>query len=192
MYCQGASKGIVFFTDKGIDKKIEVSKTPFNVSCNPVDERGRSGKAIYTYDCSNPIPQCQNQTREIALYEHESLFFKSVLDNAGYDGNHYDLYANSVQGERLLLAGFSTGCGLPTISNKKFIPNGNDGLVVKDSANNNMYIVAVSECKYSVSCDKDCPEDSHKCIHKQYPGYCCVPCKKTGDRLKNIANKVGQ
>ncbi|MDZ8089024.1 MAG: hypothetical protein RMY16_26260 [Nostoc sp. DedQUE12b] len=45
---------------------------------------------------------------------------------------------------------------------------------------------------YTVTCDDDCPEGFHKCIHNKYPGYCCIPCKETGDRLKNMANKVGQ
>ncbi|MBL1199901.1 MAG: hypothetical protein FWK04_12635 [Nostoc sp. GBBB01] len=48
------------------------------------------------------------------------------------------------------------------------------------------------ECpiKYEVACDEECPEGSHKCIHKKYPGYCCVPCKEVGERIKNIASKV--
>jgi hypothetical protein len=49
-----------------------------------------------------------------------------------------------------------------------------------------------TEPKYTVACDDDCPEGSYKCTHNKYPGYCCVPCKKVGDRLKNIANKVGR
>ena len=50
------------------------------------------------------------------------------------------------------------------------------------------------ECpiNYEVSCGDDCPEGSHKCTHNKYPGYCCVPCKETGTRLKNMANKVGR
>jgi hypothetical protein len=50
------------------------------------------------------------------------------------------------------------------------------------------------ECpvKYEVACGENCPEGSHKCTHNEYPGYCCVPCKETGDRLKNMANKVGR
>ncbi|MBD2416086.1 hypothetical protein FACHB389_35515 [Nostoc calcicola FACHB-389] len=35
-----------------------------------------------------------------------------------------------------------------------------------------------------------CPEGSHKCTHNKYPGYCCVPCKEVGSRLKNIASRV--
>lgn len=45
---------------------------------------------------------------------------------------------------------------------------------------------------WKVSCDDDCPPGFHKCTHKQYPGYCCVSCKDVGERLKNIASKVGK
>ncbi|MEH1971110.1 hypothetical protein [Nostoc sp.] len=45
---------------------------------------------------------------------------------------------------------------------------------------------------YEVACGDNCPKGSHKCTHNKYPGYCCVPCKQVGDRLKNIASKVGK
>ena len=44
-------------------------------------------------------------------------------------------------------------------------------------------------CSYSVQCGS-CPEGSHECKHQAYPGYCCVPCKETGEKLKNIASSV--
>lgn len=57
---------------------------------------------------------------------------------------------------------------------------------------NNM-VIAVTNCNsYKISCDDECPEGSHRCTHNKYPGYCCIPCKETGDRLKNMANKVGR
>jgi hypothetical protein len=49
------------------------------------------------------------------------------------------------------------------------------------------------DCPLSISVQcGNCPEDMHECTHQAYPGYCCVPCKETGDKLKNIANKVGR
>ncbi len=61
--------------------------------------------------------------------------------------------------------------------------------------NSNGYTFSkAGECpvKYEVTCGDECPKGSHKCTHKKYPGYCCVPCKEIGDRLKNLANKVGR
>jgi hypothetical protein len=39
-------------------------------------------------------------------------------------------------------------------------------------------------------CDDDCPPGHHKCKHNGYPGYCCIPCKPTAEKLKNLANKA--
>jgi hypothetical protein len=192
MFCEGSNFGKVFFTDKSINKVIEIKKTPFSVSCNPVDARGRSGTLTYSYNGANPEPQCKNQTREISLYENERLEFRGVSDSEGYDGKRYQLWAVSSIGERLLNDSFSLGCGSISLSSTKFTASGNDGLVVKDANGNNLYVVAVSECNYSVSCDDDCPEGSHKCTHNKYPGHCCVPCQEVGDKLKNIASKVGR
>lgn len=48
----------------------------------------------------------------------------------------------------------------------------------------------VCPVKFDVTCDEDCPEGSHKCTHNKYPGYCCLPCEETGQRINNIANKI--
>ncbi|WP_029635983.1 hypothetical protein [[Scytonema hofmanni] UTEX B 1581] len=36
----------------------------------------------------------------------------------------------------------------------------------------------------------DCPEGSIKCSHLKYPGYCCIPCKETANKINNLANKI--
>ncbi|MCC5599969.1 hypothetical protein [Nostoc favosum] len=64
-------------------------------------------------------------------------------------------------------------------------------LYIKNNTGN-MTIGVPDGNSFQVSCDEDCPEGSHKCTHNKYPGYCCVPCKEIGDRLKNLANKVGR
>lgn len=81
--------------------------------------------------------------------------------------------------------GASVGIGLKENTNKSII----------QIVNNQGYAFSKAgelPLKYEVSCGNECPEGSHKCTHKKYPGYCCIPCKETGDRLKNIANKVGR
>lgn len=47
------------------------------------------------------------------------------------------------------------------------------------------------DCPLSISVQcGNCKEDSHECNHQAYPGYCCVPCKETGEKLKNIASSI--
>ncbi|MEH1809642.1 MAG: hypothetical protein V7L28_30600 [Nostoc sp.] len=43
---------------------------------------------------------------------------------------------------------------------------------------------------FTVTCDDDCPEGSHKCIHNKYPGYCCIACAQVANRINNIAKKI--
>jgi hypothetical protein len=65
-------------------------------------------------------------------------------------------------------------------------------LTVKDKTGKILYQDSGQSLKYEVVCGDDCPEGSHKCTHDKYPGYCCVPCKEVGEKLKNIASKVGR
>lgn len=44
--------------------------------------------------------------------------------------------------------------------------------------------------QYSVGCDNDCPKGQIKCVHPGYPGYCCIPCQSTANKLNNLANKI--
>ncbi len=79
----------------------------------------------------------------------------------------------------------------------KFTPSPVSGykITISTASGNKLYEdkkANESPPKYTVACGENCPEGSHKCTHKAYPGYCCVPCKEVGNRLKNIANKVGR
>lgn len=43
---------------------------------------------------------------------------------------------------------------------------------------------------YTVECDDECPEGHCKCDSPDYPGYCCLPCKPTAQRISNLAGKI--
>lgn len=44
--------------------------------------------------------------------------------------------------------------------------------------------------KFKVSCDDDCPPGDIRCEHPGYPGFCCIPCKGTADKINNLANRI--
>jgi hypothetical protein len=44
--------------------------------------------------------------------------------------------------------------------------------------------------EYEVICDDDCPPGHIKCEHNGYPGYCCIPCKSTAERINNLASRI--
>lgn len=46
------------------------------------------------------------------------------------------------------------------------------------------------DCNFEVACDEDCPPDHVKCEHSAYPGYCCIPCKPTAEKINRLANKI--
>lgn len=88
---------------------------------------------------------------------------------------------------------------LRIISSKKLDNNGSavanyseekTSLIVKY---NNQIIftdTAPGEGSFTVKCDDDCPPGHIKCEHARYPGYCCLPCKPTAEKISNLANKI--
>jgi hypothetical protein len=43
---------------------------------------------------------------------------------------------------------------------------------------------------YRVGCGDNCPEGFCKCEISEYPGYCCLNCTETAQKINNIANKI--
>ena len=47
-----------------------------------------------------------------------------------------------------------------------------------------------TKCSFEIACDDKCPPDHVRCEINAYPGYCCVPCKPTAEKINNLANKI--
>lgn len=43
--------------------------------------------------------------------------------------------------------------------------------------------------EYTIQCG-DCPEGYCKCDSTDYPGYCCLPCKPTAQKISNLAERI--
>ncbi|MEM9927181.1 MAG: hypothetical protein AAF915_26135 [Cyanobacteria bacterium P01_D01_bin.50] len=43
---------------------------------------------------------------------------------------------------------------------------------------------------FQTTCDQDCPPRTLKCASSKYPGYCCLPCKSTANKIRNLGNKL--
>lgn len=65
-------------------------------------------------------------------------------------------------------------------------------LEIKDSKRQvfNKFYPGDKPPKVEVACDEECPPGHIKCEHPRYPGYCCIPCKTTAEKINNIANKI--
>ena len=44
-------------------------------------------------------------------------------------------------------------------------------------------------CTFTVQCE-DCPPGTVKCNSSSYPGYCCIPCQSTAQRINNLASRL--
>lgn len=44
--------------------------------------------------------------------------------------------------------------------------------------------------KYEVFCDDNCPEGYLKCKSDKYPGYCCLSCQETANKIRALGTKL--
>jgi hypothetical protein len=49
--------------------------------------------------------------------------------------------------------------------------------------------VACNKIDIKAACD-GCPPGTVKCTHNKYPGYCCIDCRGTAEKINNLANKI--
>lgn len=45
-------------------------------------------------------------------------------------------------------------------------------------------------CTYDVACNGKCKPGEIECVKPGYPGYCCIPCQLTANKINNLANKI--
>lgn len=45
-------------------------------------------------------------------------------------------------------------------------------------------------CIYEVACNGRCKPGEIECPKPDYPGYCCIPCEGTANKINNLANKI--
>jgi hypothetical protein len=187
-YCTGKSKAIVeySFGDKKA-KKFETELVPIDVQTN---EPGNSGV------CWRFTGQGVNNS---ANYEY---FACGTSPSYAFNGSGCNLYMDGIM---LGGNGYEYKSGTNTVNRvdsmsatSGYITSGNCNCLaeceIKILKDGQIIFSDKGTCplKFHVTCDDDCPEGSHKCTHNKYPGYCCVPCKEVGDKLKNIATIVGR
>jgi hypothetical protein len=47
-----------------------------------------------------------------------------------------------------------------------------------------------TKCSFEIACDENCPPHHVRCETNSYPGYCCMPCESTANKINNLANKI--
>jgi hypothetical protein len=64
----------------------------------------------------------------------------------------------------------------------QIIVTNNDGSQYKSPKGDN--------CSFKIACDAACPPGDVRCEHPAYPGYCCIPCQGTAQKINNLANNI--
>lgn len=190
LYCVGAGKSEVIFTDKGQEERVVFNQSPIDVSCQALHPCGRFGAWVIDFvTVSGASGQVQ-----ISGYETDIQYFKTVPNAGCRDGNQYNLFFSCNGAERLVYESFSCTNGAPSITNAQFNPASSQptGLVVKDSEGNELFQRNVSECTFKVNCDDQCPPEHIKCESDHYPGYCCIPCSEVAGELAGITQQLRQ
>ncbi|NJM23521.1 MAG: hypothetical protein HC787_11005 [Nostocaceae cyanobacterium CSU_2_110] len=72
-------------------------------------------------------------------------------------------------------------CPVPEIDRCSFIVRHEDQIIFQDQG----------DCPLSleVQCG-NCPPHNIECKANHYPGYCCIPCESTAQKIHNLANKI--
>lgn len=193
MYCVNAQKTTIdYFNKEGENRKFITSQGDLSVDC--VDYP-RTGRYIFTIKDKGYNIDCSPQYN---YYYYSNIF---VADSYSVSSGTSP-FPNVAQcswtkltfyiGETVAASqNFPSAYQVEQANNPDYFPGGK-ALIIRDSQNNELTKISARDCNFTVACDDDCPEGSRKCTHNKYPGYCCIPCKETGDRLKNLANKIGR
>ncbi|WP_373525090.1 hypothetical protein [Nostoc sp.] len=194
-HCNGVSPAQINYSfDKKPQTKFITKQTPITVETSEVEKID-----------PNPVGQCWRFTGQgvnnNAYYE---VFAWGESPSFKYNGSGHEPY---IDGRNVEGAGYHYRSGTQSVSpsatdapRSGFISSGSCAipplkkckLTVKYNGSTIFEKIGKCPLDYEVICGDDCPKGSRKCTHPKYPGYCCVPCKETGDRLKNIANKAGR
>ncbi|MDZ8085616.1 MAG: hypothetical protein RMY16_08470 [Nostoc sp. DedQUE12b] len=174
-YCSGKSKAVIAVTSNGETIKYIVSNPPVDVTLIQKHVSVVTGEGLNLDNCGG-------------LNNYGSITYDGYVEMVGITVNACSGSKPSVDG--VLSPGTNDVYYPPTVLISRSL--GDWELTITNTEGVAHKIRYPTKPIYEVSCDDDCPEGSHKCTHNKYPGYCCVPCKEMGDRLKNMANKVGR
>ncbi len=184
-YCAGRSKAIVEYSFNGKIKIFETDLVPIEVEkiepensgvCWRFTGQGVGNNSYYEHFACGQSPSYVSNGAGLNLFMDGAM-----IQSSGY---YYRFGTNSLS----RVDKMSAGNNLITSGNCDCLQD----CEIKISKAGQIIFSDKGPCpvKFDVACDDDCPEGSHKCRHNKYPGYCCIPCKQTGQRINNIANKI--
>lgn len=187
-YCSiGDSKATVTWKWSGENnqRKYESSKVPVQVDISSVNVAGDSNMGTWTmktYDNSTLPPG-------------NPFSYRGTSTEAPQTVNTREIRASGTN--RLLYQDGSVDAGAIRYLDVKFTPDPvtKYRITISDVNGNRLFQEekqSNSPPKYEVACGDSCPPGHHKCKHDKYPGYCCVSCSDTANKIRNLASRMAR
>lgn len=190
-YCENKSSATINITWSGGENKQVISENPY-VDVSAITTADYSLEYYYS---PIGIGGAGTYANSIGSFAYPLILGSVTYSNPSeYGGNKYSdvSYVDGSNNAGTIAIVHNSVYG-HTVSNLKLTTSSiQTQVTINDSQGKTIVVSASGTAAWKVTCDEECPEGSHKCTHNKYPGYCCVPCKEVGDKLKNIANKVGR
>ncbi|MDZ8227529.1 hypothetical protein [Nostoc sp. ChiVER01] len=188
MYCNSThKKAIVDYISGDGKKKQQIIESSFPLTITIDSNRKAllksSGNAPINYTAPSAITSitCTGSFRQIGSRPDTELPCTYILGVSQIEGNRWTAEYDSVYGDNTGNMEFTINYAVAECIIR--IRNKEGKLLFKDSG----------QCPitFTVKCAKDkCPPGYVQCDTPKYPGFCCIPCKETGTKLKNIASTV--
>lgn len=189
MNCEGTKTATVTYLNKFNVKTKFISQAPITTECSDLP---RTGKFIHTVRSSGYISgTCtpigdRGYSLEIAS---DSYTNTTPPPQPSYENCFFTTF-NFFIGDKKIGAFLGTSDALiASIPNPNY-SKGGKYLTIKNAQGVEIFKTEVKECGEVVTCDDDCPPGHIKCQHSKYPGYCCIPCKQTAEKINDLANRI--
>ncbi|BAZ36970.1 hypothetical protein NIES4101_28910 [Calothrix sp. NIES-4101] len=98
-----------------------------------------------------------------------------------HEGKTHARFLEAIERDQILPDG-SGDCDNCNIAGCQIVITTEDGTVFNSKIG--------KKCSFDYSCDDNCPEEHVKCEKDSYPGYCCLPCASTAQKIHNLANRI--
>lgn len=196
-YCEIGEKAVAIIKAKNFEEKIEILGSPLCIKKEEFTEPAPDKTCFRFWGTSNEIITFEHY---VCAYSAEYQTDPSLINNGAWlvadgkiqngTGYYYfsgtfgsTTYARYLEvATEIIRQGVSSGDCICTRTEYKLSIFNKDGIKMYEKINDEL----MTE---KVNCN-GCPPGHIKCKSNHYPGYCCVPCKPTADRINNLVSRI--
>ncbi|RUT08427.1 hypothetical protein DSM106972_015950 [Dulcicalothrix desertica PCC 7102] len=185
-YCSEGDKPIVKYSFNGVEKKFKSPKSPITIETKETPIEGSDSYQAEGFTITFYSP---NNSRFVEATVLDYKVFKEEIDGILY---------NSIKWKNCGETSFQSSVEIDpqtlTIDATKKCPIDQQGKVRCSIIIRHQDLIIFQDqgqCPliYSVQCG-NCASGEIECKSNTYPGYCCISCQGTSQRIKNLSNKI--